>query len=323
MNNPTPLVAREVYMQESFLTLENFKQLRDKWREMLDHCERMLDHFMQNLPANYRSRRLPYQPDAVWGERVLPNFRCTMDVLEECYIERLNNIDNCMIGVGLEADVNGQREYDAGWMDEVEPLAAAKYYALLFEASAIATPMDKTMRGSWDEGDLTTGYAELRVHGIFRDLPEFIPPADGYPIYRLNPDFTMKSGEITPKTGFYLPDVPHSFPTLQIAVVDDEGDARTARRAMVTPYLLPDGTETHYKACTWTLIERIADSGGGDGLTPSNTVWRAKEGEICPQTGDWWSPAYTAAPKKHFEQGDVMSDVPNNHFGAVIWYLND
>ncbi|WP_160330880.1 hypothetical protein [Xanthomonas massiliensis] len=42
---------------------------------------------MRNLPADYRRRPQPLQPDVVWGELVIRNFRDTMLDLFDSYIE--------------------------------------------------------------------------------------------------------------------------------------------------------------------------------------------------------------------------------------------
>ena len=48
---------------------------------------------------------------------------------------------------------------------------------------------------------------------------------------------------------------------------------------------------------------------------------RCFAGEICPQSGEWYSPANNM-DKRHFNQGDVMPEIPNNAWGETIWYLD-
>ncbi|MDG3821264.1 hypothetical protein L5B88_30160, partial [Pseudomonas aeruginosa] len=48
---------------------------------MLKHVEDCLDRFMRQLPPDYRARAQPLQPDIVWGQRVIPIFRDTMQDL--------------------------------------------------------------------------------------------------------------------------------------------------------------------------------------------------------------------------------------------------
>ena len=48
---------------------------------------------------------------------------------------------------------------------------------------------------------------------------------------------------------------------------------------------------------------------------------RCFSGEICPQSGEWYSPENNME-KRHFNQGDVMSEIPNNAWGETIWSLD-
>ena len=68
---------KEIFLLERYVSLESFGQLRDTWGQMIEHLEKCLALFEHDLPANYRSRQLPEQPDIVWGGRVLPIFRNT------------------------------------------------------------------------------------------------------------------------------------------------------------------------------------------------------------------------------------------------------
>ncbi|KQP13824.1 hypothetical protein ASF43_17460 [Pseudorhodoferax sp. Leaf267] len=72
---------------------------------------------------------------------------------------------------------------------------------------------------------------------------------------------------------------------------------------------------------TWTLVERIADSGGGnpgaqDALAAGVRL-RAAAGERCPRTGWWITPA-AANARQRFDAGDVMPDL-KSAWGATIW----
>ena len=48
---------------------------------------------------------------------------------------------------------------------------------------------------------------------------------------------------------------------------------------------------------------------------------KCRVGEICPRSGDWWSPAINME-KRHFYQGEIMPEIPNNPWGETIWYLD-
>lgn len=247
----TPLIPQEIYLLERYTSLQSLEEVRDAWRAMLNYTEGLLDRFMHQLPPDYRSRPRPKQPDIVWGETVLPNFRDTMRYLDDACIKRAEG-DYEALGrvVGVTGDIRGQGDYWEGWMDEVEPGAGDKYYDLLHRAGDLAEPIHHTVSGTWNPGDLTTRY-----HEILSTLPLNPPPS--WPVYRLNTQVKVNSGERTPVTGFYLPDVDNSFPTLLIK--SDDELAGEANEASVDETFSPDG----YLPCTWTLIERIADSGGG------------------------------------------------------------
>ncbi|NMG34751.1 hypothetical protein GRF61_09890 [Azoarcus sp. TTM-91] len=83
---PTPLRPQEIYLLERFSSKEYYQQMQDAWAAMLAHVEDCLQRFMRQLPADYRKRGLPMQPDIVWGETVLPNFRNTMVYVNRGFI---------------------------------------------------------------------------------------------------------------------------------------------------------------------------------------------------------------------------------------------
>lgn len=98
------------------------------------------------------------------------------------------------------------------------------------------------------------------------------------------------------------------------------------------------------EAAAVTVVLRIGDSSYRDKpyypkdlvdyarsqYTPSDQQGNAEDddkrlrcfsGEICPQSGEWYSPANNME-KRHFNQGDVMPEIPNNAWGETIWYLD-
>jgi hypothetical protein len=303
----TPLIPQEIYLLERFCSLERYGDMRDAWQAMLKHAEHMLDRFMHNLPPDYRKRAQPDQPDIVWGELVLPNFRETMQLLNDGYI-KLSHNDYEALGRshGVAGGVRGQTsDYSSTWMDEVEPGAEAKYYELLFKADTLAWPIERTSSGIWSPGALTTRYAEVI------NEPLNAPPR--WPTYRLNRQVTVRSGDWVPKTGIYLPDVDNGFPTLLIE--SDDPWVGEANDAMIT---LPNG-RSGYAPATWTLVERVAND--SDVSTAPSLVapthLRAEGGQICPQTGYWFTPAQMNS-RRHFKEGEVMP-VLGSDYGSVIW----
>jgi hypothetical protein len=270
----TPLIPQEIYLLERFCSLERYGAMRDAWEDMLKHAESLLDRFIHNLPPKYRKRPLPDQPDIVWGEMVLPNFRETMRVLQDGYI-KLSHGDFDALGraYGVLGGVRGQTtDYASEWMNEVEPGAEAKYYELLFKASDLAEPITHTAGGTWSPGDLTTIYADVLGE------PLNAPPT--LPTYRLNRQVTVRSGDWVPQTGIYLPDVDHGFPTLLLK--SDDPWVGEANKAMI---VLPDGCAS-YIPTIWTLVEKVADkSNMATAQSLASPVrWRIDGGQACPQT---------------------------------------
>lgn len=58
-----------------------------------------------------------------------------------------------------------------------------------------------------------------------------------------------------------------------------------------------------------------------DITNPNAKILRCEAGQICPQSGEWYSPANNME-KRHFNQGEVMPEIPNNAWGETIWYMD-
>lgn len=73
---------------------------------------------------------------------------------------------------------------------------------------------------------------------------------------------------------------------------------------------------------TWTLVEKIADSGGG--IPGAADPWlagireRCIAGEPCPRTGWWTTPA--APARRRFVAGTVMPELGGD-WGTTVWQL--
>jgi hypothetical protein len=276
---------------------------------MLCHAETMLDRFIRQLPPRYRNRHLSEQPDIVWGERVLPNFRYTMRFLNDGYIKRTHADYSCYLGFNLRGDIRGQAmDYSASWMDEVEPGAESKYYELLHKAGDLAWPVDITSDGIWSPGALTTRYDSVVK------LP--LNPPSTWPTYRLNRQVTVKSGDRVPQTGIYLPDVDNSFPTLLIKSDDPLlGEANEASVVLAPTVSRKKG----YRPTLWTLVERLSDTSNLS-TTPSlveNIRLRVEGGHPCPQAGYWFTPAKPDS-RRHFKEGELMPAF-DSAYGSTIW----
>lgn len=214
-------------------------------------------------------------------------------------------------GFGVSGDIRGQLDFYEEWMDEVEPGAVRKYYDLLHRAGDLAQPVEMASGGVWRPGAFTKRY-----NNVFPTLPLNPPPS--WPVYRLNTQVTVKSGERNPVTGFYLPDVDDSVPTLLIKT-DDEMWGEAPEASVYNS----DGTDAGYHPCTWTLIERIADSGGGtpgqDNASGTDArIQRVPGGEACPRSGWWHTPAAKDS-RRYFNQGDTLPSIEGSSYGDTYW----
>ena len=84
-----------------------------------------------------------------------------------------------------------------------------------------------------------------------------------------------------------------------------------------------DPVTTHAQSradTTWTLVERIADSGGIPGTTDETAASvriRVEAGQTYPRKGYYFTPAKVDS-RRLFKQGEVMSEF-NAKYGATIW----
>ena len=111
---------QEIYLLERYSSVEYFNELVDAFKNMLDVAENALELFMRDLPYDYRNRHISQQPDVVWGEHVLPNFRSTMASLNYGYKRLLEGDLSALQYAGnVVTDFRGQTtDYPADWMDE-------------------------------------------------------------------------------------------------------------------------------------------------------------------------------------------------------------
>lgn len=240
---------KEIYLLSRYISPPHFLQLRDAWGTMLQHVERCLDKYMLHLPHDYRSRPLPQQPDAVWGELVLPNFRQTYIALCNGYIELLNGDEG---GLGHAHcpmnDYKGQLEFSSDWMGSEDQVVYEELMnrALMFSRSIIAT-----QHAHWKPGTLGANYKE-----------QFLGPLDlplHFPHYRLNNSVRQTTGIPIRTSGIYLPDVPNSCAQFLSRYEGETPGATTivGQRDVLDGDGKVQGQQDAYetKACTWILIE--------------------------------------------------------------------
>lgn len=305
----TPLQPQKIWFLELFSSTAYFNEMRDAWRTMLDGLESAMDRQLRNLPTDYRLRPMSEQPDIGWGQRVLPNFRSTMTYLDDAVIQ-LQSGDLLALKAGCGPSIGrvGQsRDYPAYWLTDDE---ARHFSYWMDEAANRSHPISTTIQGGWEPGNLMeTDFLEQHYR---------VKYPVSWPQYRLSPKVRVKSGDMVSVTGIYLPDADGSCP--QLFVAGDEWPADDAQIG-IDSY----GHHTSEVSTVWTLVERIADSGGGiPGETDpikSGVRLRCDANQACPLTGHWFTPA-AANSRRHFMQGDVMPDFKSD-YGLTIWQWDE
>lgn len=310
----TMLKPQEVYLLERYISLEYLGLLRDNWGEMISHVGRCLDEFMADLPPDYRKRPLPEQPDAVWGERILPNFRKTFEGLCNGFVRRSQgDLSGLESSHGPFNDFRGQVDFSSEWMTKADEIV---YANLLNQSVLLAGNIIATIEAAWSPLDLTDNYTE-------QDRGPLDAPAN-WPAYRLNKSVSVDTGSEITRSGIYLPDTSNSCAQF---LHTKQGVAPQALAHVGTENLINPETKENYGEeaieeeydCKWILIERASDIGVA--VTPPTLtrqkIHRLLPGDICPQTGFYVSPARIDA-RRRFQTGESMPDLGSN-YGETIW----
>jgi hypothetical protein len=313
----TPLIPQEIFLLERYTSVEYFEKLRDTWAEMIAHLDRCLDEFMRNLPLDYRARSLPEQPDAVWGERVIPNFRDTLQSLNDGYVKLVAaDFTGLEHAHGPLNDFKGQTDFWSGWMTHDNENI---YGALINKAVTMAGNIVATEGAYWNPQELTTRYDDQSL-GLL-DVPT------SWPTYKLSSTVIVSSGEPLLKSGIYLPDIDNSCAEFLGTAYDTAPDARiyTGEKELFAPDTgIKYGQEPIYseQPCKWFLVERTYDS--GISTTPnllSPTRSRVVAGTPCPQSGVYFTPAKENS-RRRFVKGEIMPSF-DSVYGATIWQWDD
>ena len=297
---------QEIYLLERYNSPAYFKEMRDAFAQMLEAAEYALELFVNDLPFDYRTRPINRQPDIVWGERVLPNLRDTLDNLNVGYRKLLKgDLAAIRYGGNVQSDFRAiSTDYDIDWMPEQQQLDYEKWRR---EASLCAFNMKITSYFGWKIGSLTERYT-TESRGPLN-------PPESWPIYRLNPQYSVELGEIVPVAGIYVPS--RADASAQVLL-----DGMLANEAYVG--YDPETMQAVGDApVTWMLVEHIADSGGGS-MNVALKRLRCEAVQPCPQTGLWWSPEYEEP--KHFQLGDIMPNMnepTSRKKHLTIWYFNE
>jgi hypothetical protein len=303
---------QEIYLLERYKSLEYFGKMRDTWEEMVKHVESRLQFYLSDLPAKYRSMPLSEQPDVVWGHRVLPNFRHTLQGLYTGYV-LLNHGDFSALGYahGPKNDYKGQLDYSTNWMSTEE---RDLYESLLMKAKTMAGNIVATEGAYW---------RPLNLSNYSNEFEPFNPPAK-WPTYRINQKISVRTGIKTPQSGIYVPDLENSCAQF---LSTHYKEAPQAYVIVGFRDLLDPGTREKYgeepvlerKDCTWYLVERASDldEARQSDVPESAPILRVAAGQSCPETGFYFTPARSDS-RKLFTQGDVMPDLGAD-YGATIW----
>lgn len=304
----TPLFAQEIYLLEKYSSKEHFALMRDAWEAMVEHADECLERFTRALPSDYRSRALPYQPDIVWGQRVLPNFRDTLQDLYESYIALTHGDMNSLNTAHRVAnDFRGQLEFSSEWFDELDPPEGERHSELLNNAAGYAGPIWRTAGAYWLKNSLSLLCTPEDYRGIAIPFE--------WPKYRLNQAITVRTGETVPRTGIYLPSIDDSAAQFLIA-----GDAADKANVGYDEHTMQNvGRE----ATSWTLVERVPGETVKDGLLDllsgqTARVNRVPAGDPCPRSGWWYSPAQVSSRRK-FSHDEVFPQFEGSHYGATFW----
>ncbi|MBJ9957213.1 hypothetical protein [Acinetobacter courvalinii] len=293
---------QEIFLIERYSSTEYFKELVEAFKNMLDAAENALELFMQDLPYDYRNRHISQQPDVVWGEHVLPNFRSTFESLNYGYKRLLDGDLSALQYAGnVVTDFRGQTaDYPADWMDEEN---YRKFNDWQNEASTLSSNIKATVFGNWVTGNLSGRY-NVQARGEL-NLPRSLP------VYQLSADIKVQTGETVPQNGIYIPEIPEASAQLLLKGHD-------AIEALVG--LSRSGLQyAREESTTWLLVRRIADEGGSSETIQAESL-KGFAGQTCQRTGNWWSPA-NQLQSRYFEQGEVFPEVENNSWGETIWYL--
>lgn len=301
-----PLNPRQIFLLERYSSLAYYTEMRDAFARMLDAAEEALREFMRHLPSDYRNWPTWEQPDRSWGEVVLPNLRWTMQAVDDGLVQMQNGE---LEGMGMAGNVQTafagmSRDYTYEWMPEPWKSLFDSHNTIAWHN---ASNISFTEQASWEAFGLTSDEPRsLQARGA-------VNPPPSWPQYRLNPSIRIRTDEIVPRSGIYLPDA--DLASAQVLI-----QGREAHRVRVSESADEDANSTR-QPTTWTLVERIADSGGGipgaaDPIAAGIRL-RVMQGNTCPRTGFWFTPANQNS-RRRFAAGEVMPDL-NSPYGATIW----
>lgn len=258
-----PFNPTEIYLLEQYVSVAYFSDMRDLWGKMVKHVESCLNAFMKNLPVNYRARKLPERPDIVWGSRVLPNFRQTLDSLNTGFISLTHgDVKALAYANGPLNDNKGRMDYWSGWMTQKDEEI---YEDLLGKAAFHAHKIVLTEGAYW--------LPPIPVDYCLSGQDALLMP-QRLPAYRIDRATSVRSGDKVKKNGIYIPDV-DSCPQFLSVAYDAAPPASISAGSQdyfhpVTGEKIGVNPAFEKRPCIWYLVMRDDDRSMGSSLESQN-----------------------------------------------------
>lgn len=311
MKMSAPLIPQEIYLLNLYSSEQYMSDLRNTWKLMIHVVENALARYMNGLALDYRSKPLPEQPDVVWGERVLPNFRATLQSLENAII-RLNSGNSAGLGAAnaVLSDLKGVSDSWDGWMAKDELNEYAQY---LNRASDMASNIAFTEDGAWPPLSLSTNY-DTASRGPLA-LPNVLPH------YAIDSSYTIRSGENVKQAGIYIPDEIsscaqflseqyHAPQAIIFLRMDTTFDPDTGEKFWEQPIY-------EKRACIWTRVINGPHKENTAITQNASELRSTRAGGACIETGFYFTPAKRFS-RRLFSKGEIMPDCDSD-YGETIW----
>ena len=244
------LHPQECYFLEKFISAEHYAETRDAIIAYIDAHEDALARYKREISLNVRKPPQWQQAYVVWETRVMPNIRDLREHFTKRHIQRShNNPEAFKMGNAMGYIQKGIVEFWNGWMTEEEILVISQLETI---ASKLESRLSDSLRGAWEEGDLTY----INTMYDKSELPKKIPR------YELDQSVRIESGDVPTLTGFYLPDI--NFAPARF-IPEDYGQPASARQGTKRSNWVDSETgekeycwlESQWAKTGWTLIRRV------------------------------------------------------------------
>ena len=188
------------------------------------------------------------------------------------------------------------------------------YGELLNEAVNTASHICATEGAYWRQGDIERAIKNNGIVGVPSNLPA----------YKINQKIQIASGSAIKMPGIYMPDIENSCAQFLYSSEVPAPPTMTALlmrelRHPITGEVYGETAEYERRPCIWYLVERDADAPMRPyvpGLSTTTSI-RVDAGELCPQTGFYFTPAIVGS-RQMFVKGALIPDSKSD-YGSVIW----